>query len=174
MKYMKAFISVTGVLLLVMLGIGFALPGDWSATRTIRIDAERTGVWPLIADLRRWNSWAPLGEVEAEFSEPSRGPGATREWDDAAWGQGVVTIRSATPPMELVYEVAVEGGALRTIGTLQLESAGPETTTVTWTEEGDFGWNPLLSWFALGMEKRQGAQLDVGLRRLKQRVEEAS
>ena len=65
----------------------------------------------------------------------------------------------------------MEGG-LETHGTLRLDSAPSGTgTRVTWTEEGDFGWNPLLSWFALGMEPRQGAQLSIGLETLRTRVE---
>jgi hypothetical protein len=42
-------------------------------------------------------------------------------------------------------------------------------TEVAWTEEGDFGWNPLLSFMALGMERMQGDEMEKSLAEL-QRV----
>ncbi len=171
MRWMKLFISVVAVILLTMLVVGFLLPGEWTTTRSIEIEAPASEIWPRVEDLARWDEWAPIGDVEAELSSPSRGPGATRAWDDAAWGQGVVTVESVQPGREMVYRVAVEDGALTTTGTLSVDSIGSGSTRVSWTEAGDFGWNPLLSWFALGMEKRQGAQLAVGLERLRAEIE---
>lgn len=171
MKFMKIFISAMSVLLLVLLTVGALLSGEWTAMHAVDIDAPPEEIWPHVADLARWGEWAPIGEVEAELSNPSTGPGATRAWDDAAWGQGVVTILSASAPRELTYDVSVEEGSLQTTGTLALDARSDGTTLVTWTEAGNFGWNPLLAWFALGMEERQGAQLAVGLIKLKEVVE---
>jgi hypothetical protein len=59
---------------------------------------------------------------------------------------------------------------METRGRIQLVE-GAEGTTLTWREEGDFGWNPLLSYFALGMERMQGEELDKALDRLQKLVE---
>ncbi len=170
MKYIKGFIVTMSFFLLTMLGVGFLLPGEWEAERSVTIDATPAEVWPWLSDLRQWDAWAPLGEVEGIYPGETRGVGAVREWDDAAWGFGSVTIREVDETRRLVYDVAVEGG-LETRGTLTVEPASASSTRVTWTEQGDFGWNPLLSWFALGMEPRQGAQLSEGLDALRERVE---
>lgn len=171
MKYLKGFIVAMTVFLIAFLAVGVWLPGEWSAERTVTIEAPPEIVWPWIADLRQWDAWAPLGEVEGTFPGATRGVGAVREWDDPAWGYGSVRVREVDEGRRLVYDVDVEGG-LETTGTLSLDPGGAAARTrVTWREEGSFGWNPLLSWFAMGMEARQGAQLELGLERLRTRVE---
>ena len=165
MRYLKGFIVAMTFFLVVFLAVGFVLPSDWRAERSVDVPASSERVWTLVSDLREWDAWAPLGEVEGLFPGATEGVGATREWDDRAWGSGSVTIREVVEGRSLVYDVRVEGG-LETTGTITVETAGASTTRVTWREEGDFGWNPLLSWFAWGMEARQGAQLQTGLERL--------
>ena len=171
MRYLKGFIVAMTFFLIAFLAIGFALSGEWRAERSVTVAAPASAVWPLVADLRRWDEWAPLGEVEADYPGPTSGPGAVRAWDDRAWGSGSVTVVDVADGVRLVYDVEVDGG-LATRGTIELaESAGGGPTRVTWREQGDFGWNPLLSWFAWGMETRQGAQLQRGLDRLRAAVE---
>ena len=46
----------------------------------------------------------------------------------------------------------MEEGSLETRGRIQLEDT-PSGTNVRWSEEGAFGWNPLLAYFALGMDR---------------------
>jgi len=168
-KYLKAFIAATTFFLIVFLAAGSLISGEWSSERSVTVQAPAPAVWPWIADLRQWDAWAPLGEVEGTFPGETRGVGAIREWDDAAWGEGVVTVREVEEGRRLVYDVSVDGG-LSTTGTLTIEGSG-ETSTVTWREEGDFGWNPLLKWFASGMDARQGAQLEKGLQALRALIE---
>jgi hypothetical protein len=169
-KYLKGFIVAMTFFLIVFLAVGSVLSGEWRAERSVDISEPVAEIWPWIADLRRWDEWAPLGEVEGIFPGATTGPGAVREWDDPAWGFGSVTLREVREGEELVYDVRVEGG-LATTGTLRIESAGAGSSRVTWREEGSFGWNPLLSWFAWGMETRQGAQLQRGLEQLRTLVE---
>ena len=59
----------------------------------------------------------------------------------------------------------MEGGSLRTDGRIDLVPV-EGGTRVTWTEEGDFGWNPLMGYWALAMERVQGRELQKGLDRL--------
>ncbi|MDT8368074.1 MAG: SRPBCC family protein [Longimicrobiales bacterium] len=172
MTYLKRFIVAIALFLIIFLAAGMLRSGEWTTARSRVIAASPEAIWPWISDLRRWDAWAPLGEVEGIFEAESSGVGAVRAWDDPAWGAGRVTIREVDPGRRLSYDVAVEGGLTAT-GRLTLEPI-PDGggTRVRWIEEGDFGWNPLLTWFAPGMEKRQGAQLALGLERLRDRVVE--
>jgi len=71
---------------------------------------------------------------------------------------------------EIGYEVEVEGGSIRIQGFLTLVPEGTGTR-VTWREEGDFGWNPLLGYLSGRMAELQGEQLLQSLGTLKERVE---
>jgi uncharacterized protein YndB with AHSA1/START domain len=158
----KAIISLFAVLLLGVVGIGFALPGTWQASRSITIDAAPEELYRYVSSVEAWSRWTPMPFVTGDASGPLEGVGSRLYWDDPQWGQGEWTLTEATPPTHMAYEVAVENGALRTWGEVWLEP-GAAGTRLTWTERGDFGWNPLLSWMALGMERMQGEEMQKSL-----------
>ncbi|UCC25972.1 MAG: SRPBCC family protein [Gemmatimonadales bacterium] len=170
MTYLKGFISVLALGLLAFVGVGLLLSGEWSAERQRFLEAPPETVFTYLEDLALWAEWSTMEQVEGELSTPSHGVGATLAWDDPQWGQGRFELVSLTPVRAVEYRVSVEGGAMETRGRLDLipEAGG---TTLTWREEGDFGWNPLLAYFALGMERMQGAELDKALDRLERLVE---
>lgn len=150
-----------------VLGVGVALPGTWSAERTTVVGASPDSVFAWIEAPRRWDRWTAWGGLESTFSGPPRGAGATRSWDDPFMGEGTFAITGSERPRRLEYRVEVEDGAMVTRGTFMLEAAGPDSTRVTWRESGDFGWNPLMGYAALNMDRIQGAELERGLVRLR-------
>ncbi len=160
----KIFGGIGAVLVTLML-IGLALPGTWSADASIEIEAPSNEVFPYLSDLSRWDTWTNWGDIESELSDPSRGVGASRSWDDPNFGTGSVTITHSTTPTLVRYEVVVEGGA-SVSGELRIEALGG-TSRVTWREEGDLGRNPLMGYVARNMSKSQGAQLAEGLEKLR-------
>lgn len=170
MKAMKAFISVLALILVGFVVIGFALPGSWSAERTRLVRAPVEDVFPYLEDLTRWQAWSSMAQVEGTLSDPPRGAGATLTWDDPQWGDGEFRITEVSPLREVRYRVAVEDGSIRTEGWLRV-SAWDGGTEIAWREEGDVGWNPLMAWFALGMERMQGAELEKALDRLQALLE---
>ena len=153
-----------GAVLVTLMLIGLVLPGTWAAEASIQIEAEPAEVFPFLNDLSRWDTWTNWGEIDSELSDPSRGVGASRAWDDPNFGSGSVTITGSGSPTFVRYEVEVEGGASVT-GELRIQALGG-ASRVTWREEGDFGRNPLMGYVARGMAKSQGAQLAEGLEKL--------
>lgn len=152
------------LLLALGLGVGLVLPGTWEARRSTVVAAPPDSVFEHLDVLERWKGWTPWSDVEVTTSGPSRGPGATMMWDDPFAGRGAFRIVTSRSPERMEYRVDVEGG-LSVIGTFDLEPVAGGTR-VSWTEQGDFGWNPLMSWAALTMGRVQGAQLEQGLVRL--------
>lgn len=167
---MKAFITIVAVVLLAFVGIGFALSSEWSAERTRRVEATPEEVFAYVGDLSRWDGWSSIAQVEGELQGDPAAPGATYSWDDRNWGEGQLRLTEVVPGRAVAYEVGVEGGSIRTSGriTVQPRGAGSE---ITWSESGDLGWNPLLSYFALGMDRMQGEELEKGLDRLQALLE---
>lgn len=170
MNAMKAFISVLALVLVSFVVIGLALPGSWSAERTRLVAAPLGDVFPYLEDLTLWQEWSSMRQVEGTLSDPPRGTGATLAWDDPQWGAGEFRITDVTPGREVRYQVAVEDGSIRTEGRIRV-SQRDGATEIEWREEGDLGWNPLLAWFALGMERMQGAELQKALDRLQALLE---
>ena len=50
-----------------------------------------------------------------------------------------------------------------TWGDVTLSPAEGGGTRMEWQERGDFGWNPLLSFMALGMSRMQGEEMSKSL-----------
>lgn len=166
MRALKGFISFLALGLLAFVGVGLLLSSSWSTERTRIVAASTDEVYPWVESLERWLEWSAMGQVEGILSDPARGPGATLSWDDPQWGAGVFRITEAIQGRELAYEVEVEDGSIRTRGRIRLAPAPGDGTEIRWREEGDLGWNPLLAYFALGMERMQGDELDKSLDRL--------
>lgn len=151
-------------------GVGFLVVGlllskQWSAERSVRIQAPPETVFIHVDSLALWDEWTVWGDVESRFDGPGRGKGARRAWDDPRYGEGTFTVVESDPPSSLRYEVVVEGGALKIRGSLRLapEDGG---TRVTWREEGTFGRNPLLGYVARSMARSQAAEMERSLARL--------
>ncbi|MSR35811.1 MAG: hypothetical protein EXR95_04070 [Gemmatimonadetes bacterium] len=165
LKVLTAATSLLGLGLLV----GFVMSGRWEVERSASLAAPPAAVFPWVDDPRRWDEWAPLGDIQATFSGPARGAGAVRSWDDPEVGDGVFTIVSAVPDQKVAYRVEVQEGKMITEGTLSLSAEG-SGTRVTWRERGDFGHNPLLGYIARTMDRTQGAQMEGALKRLSEKV----
>lgn len=160
--------GLAGLLILLVL-VGFLLPGTWSVQRSLLIEATPAEIFPYLNQPARWDLWTPWGAVESELEGPAGGPGARRSWNHPEQGEGFLEIVSTDPPRRVRYRVEVDGGAILMEGRLRLEEAR-EGTRVVWEEEGDFGWNPLLGYMALTMERSQGAQMARGLEALREAV----
>ena len=157
------------VLLSLFLLVGFLLPQSWEAEATADLPVSATALFPLLDSPEGWRGWTPWPESGVERSGPARGAGASLSWDDPDLGDGSFTIVSATEPTSVAYAVRVEGGSMSTDGSLTLQPIGPMGTgvRVTWREQGDLGWSPLMGYWALSMRRVQSAELSKGLDRLR-------
>lgn len=173
MNPIKAVISVLALLLLAFVGVGFLLSGEWQATRSTVVNASPAEVFDQLDSVEGWSRWSPMPFVGGEVSGPQRGAGARLAWDDPQWGQGVWTLTEAEAPSRIGYRVEVEEGAMLTLGRLELAPV-EGGTRVEWTEQGDFGWNPLLAFMALGMDRMQGEEMEKSLAELARVVGEAA
>ena len=158
------------VLLAAFLVAGFLLPGRWTAEASIVLRAAPDEVLPFLESpegWRRWTTWPDSGLVR---SGPQQGAGASIAWEDEELGSGRFTIEHVADGPSVGYSVEVEGVAgsvMRTSG----EVLGTETAAglrVVWSEEGDLGRNPLMGFWALSMERAQGAEMAKSLDRLRE------
>ena len=166
MRLLFRIFGSLAALLIVFLVIGLLLPGTWSAESTVTLSAAPGDVFPYLNDMERWDVWTPWGDMESTFDAHTAGVGARRSWNHPEFGSGSVTITESVLDRLVRYRVVVGDGLLSVEGTLVLE-ASEGGSTLTWSETGDFGWNPLLGYTALSMPRSQSAQLERGLAALK-------
>jgi hypothetical protein len=165
-------LGVFAILFLAFVAIGILLPARWEADRALEIEAPPDTVFSFVDGAGKWLDWTPNLESGSELFGPEQGVGSGRRWDDENYGKGEFVITESLPPRELRYHVDVEGGSIKIDGRIQLEPT-PSGTRVTWREEGDFGWNPILGYLAGRMNSLQGAQLEASLASLKDAAEAA-
>ncbi|MEK9506921.1 SRPBCC family protein [Gemmatimonadota bacterium Y43] len=165
MTLIKFFITAVAALLLLFVGLGLVLDGEWEVERSRVVPIPAEALYAELASIDGWTTWGSLGTVEGERHGPPSGPGATVRWDDPQWGEGEWTLTGIESDRAVEYEVRVEGGALVTRGRLDLDPVA-EGTRIHWTESGDFGWNPFLAFMALGMDRMQGSEMEKSLDRL--------
>jgi uncharacterized protein YndB with AHSA1/START domain len=158
-------------LLVLFLVVGFLLPGTWSTKRSTEIDAPPQAVFPWLDSPRAWTRWTPDWPASGlVVAGPAHGVGATMSWNDPNVGDGRFEVVEADAPRAVRYRVEVQKGTMRTDGTLLLQGHDGHTL-LTWHEQGDFGHNPLMGYWARAMKRSQGAQLQKDLAKLKALVE---
>jgi hypothetical protein len=152
------------VLLSLFLLVGWLLPQSWQAEADALIAAPVSAVYPLLDSPEGWRRWTPWPDSVTRTGPP-RGTGASLAWDDPELGVGYFTIIDAAEAERVEYAVFVDEGAMRTNGSLLLRAEG-SGVRVTWREEGDLGWNPLMGYWALSLSRAQSQELAKGLDRL--------
>jgi hypothetical protein len=153
------------VLLVVFLLVGFLLPSDWDAEASAYLPVAPEVAFAFLDSPEGWQRWTPWPESGVQRSGPERGAGASLSWNDEEVGSGSFTIADAVAPTRVVYTVLIDDGAIHAEGSVEVVPEGPGAR-VRWRERGDFGWNPLMGYWALSMGRAQSDELGKGLDRL--------
>lgn len=171
----RIFIVVMAILLL-LLGIGFMLPGAWKVERSVVIRAPADSIFPHLNSFKQWREWVvwyrPQPALQIEFSGPDSGVGATSRWR-ALEGRAIMKIMQSEREKLVSYVVLYNAGEFRSDGTLTLVSE-PGGTRVVWRVTGDTGAGPVNSYIALLREQRISNDIDDSLELLKQKLETKS
>ena len=108
--------------------------------------------------------------MQISFAGPESGAGATYTWNGKSSGHGTLKITRAEPDKGVGYELDFENGKYVSTGAISLVDSGG-LVTVTWSNEGNLGWNPVSRYFGLLMDRMMGPDFEEGLRNLKRGLE---
>jgi len=164
-----------GILILVIVGGSYLLPGSVHVERTVAIYAPAEAIFPYINDYRRFNEWSPWADRDPdavyEFSGPSAGVGARMSWSgNDQVGVGVQEITASEFPSHL--ETSLDfGGQGVAIAFFDLEPS-EGGTNVTWGFDTDMGMNPIARYMGLMMDSWVGGAYEEGLMKLRDLVED--
>ncbi|MDM3871677.1 SRPBCC family protein [Porticoccus sp. W117] len=171
MKFLKGLLVI--VLLLVV--VGFVLPGSTHVERSTVINAPQTQVFAYLNDFQKFNLWSPWAKKDPntryQFSGPATGVGSKMSWqsDHKEVGSGSQEITASQPSDHL--ETFLDFGDHGTAKAHYRLSNTNGMTQITWGFDTDHGWNLLSRYFGLMMDDMVGADFEAGLANLKQVVE---
>jgi uncharacterized protein YndB with AHSA1/START domain len=171
----KILLGIVGLIVL-LLAIGFVLPGTYHVERSLEIAAPAEKLFPYFADTREWKKWAVWNQrdpnMKIEYSGPQSGTGAKWSWQSKSEGNGQMELTRADAPGLVEYKLYFPDFNSTSSGKITLAPSGTGTK-VSWSNEGDMGKNPLLHYMALAMDKMVGADFDAGLKNLKALAEKS-
>lgn len=174
MKLLLRLLAGLAVLVLLLVLVAFVLPARYRVERSIVINAPAAAVFPRVADLREWRSWTVWHERDPEirntYSPQQLVVGAWSEWSSKKEGNGKATLTALEPDRRAVYRLEFPDFGSVSTGTFVLAAEG-NATRVTWSDEGELGYNPMNRWFGVFLDRLLGGDFEAGLAKLKRTSE---
>lgn len=159
---------------ILLLVVSLFLPARYQIERSVVIKAAPEAIFPYLNELRRWPEWTAWTtnrepSLVYQVTGPATGVGAVQSWT-AKSGNGSIKLTASDPKVGVSYELNFNEGRFVSTGRIQLFPVDGGTR-VLWTNEGDFGGNPIGRYLGLLMDRMMGADCEIGLRNLKAKVE---
>ena len=179
----KTFIKIGAVLALIAMlifVIPFGLPAQYRVLRTVTINAPPAAIHPSVNTLQEWPEWSAwttekYPDLKNTYAGPESGVGAINEFEgESLGGGGKFEVTKSHPDEGIEYKLEFHQGSATypSTGGIKYAKDG-DGTKVTWTNEGELGWNPISRWcnaFGL-MDAAMGPDFETGLANLKKKVE---
>lgn len=169
-------LSAVGVLILLLLLIGFTSPRVATMERSILIKASENDIFPYLNNLKSFvDHWSPWTEKDPNakhvYNEIAKGIGAHYSWkgEPKKVGEGSMEIIESELNKRVKTLLNFKGrGAAFAAWTVK--NAG-DHSKVTWNFESDNGMNPVGRIFGRFMDKFLGPDYEKGLNKLKEVIE---
>lgn len=170
-KILIGLLAVVAVLVLV----SFLLPSSYHVARSTTMAAAPQAIFDEINGFRNWQSWSPWQKYDPSNvntkSGADTGVGAVLGWKSDKLGNGAMTITESTPPSHVGIDIMFEGQGEGKVS-YDISPTDNQQTAVTWSMDGDLGYNPIMRWMGfVMMDKWLGKDFESGLANLKDFME---
>jgi uncharacterized protein YndB with AHSA1/START domain len=170
----KILIGLVALVVLFLL-VGFLLPRQFKVERELTINAPQIPIYQMVSAPTNWPKWAVWNQrdpnMKMTFSGTGAGAGAKWSWESKTEGNGAMEFTEADSPRRIGYRLSFPDMGMESKGELKLTAINDSITKISWSNEGDFGSNPVFRYFGLFMDKLVGPDFDAGLAALKILVE---
>ena len=172
-------ILIVLAVLLVVFALFVAMrPSEFRITRSAKIAAPPSAVFPLVNDLHQWMAWSPWEQKDPgmtrSYEGPSAGVGAGYGWSgNKDVGAGRMTITDSRPDdlVRIRLEFLKPFKATNTTEFTFTPAADGRTTNVTWTMTGHNNFMGKAFCLFMDMDKMVGADFEKGLAAMKTTAE---
>ena len=167
---LKIFYWLAGIVVLLLV-IGLFLPKTYKVEKSISIKSKPETVYMLVSNFKLWKLWSPWTKesdptARFEFAGENGKTGTTWTWEGEKMGSGVLTVTEVKPSSSFTFEVAFQKGKYKSAEQFTIGQTG-DSCQVSWTDKGDFGFNPVARFMGLFMDRMMGKYFEQGLAKLK-------
>ena len=160
------------ILVLLLVGVGLALPKSFELSRSVRIQANSLRVLRLVSSLDQWESWWPWQRGNAgtrlRVEEKPANVGAKLSWSGRP-AAGHLTLTKATIHA-IEYDIQFDANTQPDKGAFELK-ASPQETELTWRVSGHFETPIIGGYLARMADAMHGGMLEWGLGNIKNLAE---
>jgi uncharacterized protein YndB with AHSA1/START domain len=164
--------GAAGVALAALLAYAATRPDTFSIQRSVRIQAPAEKVYPLIADLHRFNTWNPFDkkdpQIKGSYRGPASGPGSAYDFaGNNEVGKGSLTVTGLTAPRQVTMRLDMsEPMAASNDIAFTLVPQG-DATEVTWAMRGASPYLAKVMHVVFDIDRMVGGDFEKGLASLK-------
>jgi len=170
---LKKFAITLGAFFLITIIMGIVMPSSYDVRRSIEINATPQEIHQIVGDLNQWSNWTPWQKndpnTKIEVSENSTGVGAKQKWVGNKSGQ--LEIMRSDMNYGVDYNLSFSGDDTLTESSITYTPQG-NSTTVSWNMIGEMPVPVIGSYVALIMDEMSGPTLEMGLKNLKDVIEQ--
>lgn len=151
-------------------------PDTFSVQRSASIQAPPERIFPLINDLRAFNTWNPFEKkdpnLKGRYSGPAGGKGAGYAFEgNKDVGKGSIEILESSSPSRVTMRLSmIEPFKVQNIVEFTLAPIGG-ATNVTWAMQGPAPFLAKIIHVFIDMDQMVGKDFEAGLSNLKAAVE---
>ena len=176
----KILLTLLGLIVLAALVIALIAsqrPDTFRVSRSASIAAPADKLFPLINNLREFDTWNPYSQkdpqMKSSYSGPAHGAGARSDFESKKAGTGSLEIVQATPPSEVKMRLNMTAPMKADNTVIFTLTPQGNATQATWTMEGPAPFLAKCMGVIFNMDKMVGADFDAGLANLNVRAEKA-
>jgi hypothetical protein len=168
----KIIALVAVVLIAAVLIYAATKPDTFRVQRSASIKAPPEKIFPLINDLRSFNTWNPYEKkdpnAKGNYSGPSSGKGAAYAFDgNKDVGKGSIEITESSPTSKVTMKLnMIKPFEAHNIVEFTLQPVG-DTTNVTWAIHGPMPYISKAMCLFFNMDSMIGKDFETGLSNLK-------
>ena len=176
MKILRKIIIWIIAILAILVIVAYLLPRTYMVERSIVINADKEIIYDYLCDLNKWEEWTPWSEdMDSTMTMEVTGNcevGAMQKWSDES-GDGQLIVTEMVPYQLIKYDLSFYEGKYTSQGTMTIDPQDEGGYLVTWSDEGDLGYNPMHRYLGLMMDSQIGTSFQEGLENLKKVCEAA-
>jgi hypothetical protein len=164
-------IIIVAILIALVIGFVATRPNHFSIVRSASIKARPEKIYPLINDLRAFNTWNPFAQTDPDqkltYSGANAGKGAAYAWEGPKVGVGRMEIVDTAPSskVSLTLDFSKPFQAHNLVD-FTVEGKG-DTSVVTWNMHGPMNFMFKLMSLVFNNDKFVGKEFEKGLASLK-------